>query len=220
MIPVEDLNLINGSRYCVIVVDMHEGHIGKNATVPVPNGDKIVERLENFLTRTRTLGVPIVHVMLRARRSGLDTHSNPFWHSANVLRDRPRIGEHNIEKIEPVISPKENDFFVDTKKRYSCFYGTDLEILLRSLKIDAIFLTGLTADVCVMNTAFDAFNRDLKVFVVSDCTETVYPEDKEAALRIISRRLGWVVDSEEALKLIQTSAVGASPQKTIAAAAR
>ena len=202
MIPKEDLDIIRDSRFAVIVIDMHEGHLGKTATVPVPNGERIVPPLKNFLSEARQLGVPIVHVMLRARRRGIDTQSNPFWHSVNVLHDRPNIGEHNIEVIKPVIAPEPNDYFVDTKKRYSCFYGTDLEILLRSLKVDSLFLTGLTADVCVMNTAFDAFNRDMKVFVLSDCTETVYPEDKEAALRIFGRRLGWVLTSSEALDLV------------------
>ncbi len=206
MIPVEDHKILKGSKYCILVIDMHEGHLGPNATVPVPNGRKVLAPLENFLTNARTLNVPIIHIMLKARGGAIDTKGNPFWHSANVLRDRPRIAQHNIdgsEQTKLVIKPAQGDFLIDTKKRYSCFYGTDLEILLRSLGVDSVMITGLTADVCVMNTAFEAFNRDLKVLVISDCTETVYPEDKEAALRIMSRRLGWVVTSEEALELIK-----------------
>ena len=205
-IPTEDYPILKGSKYAVIVIDVHEGHIGKHATVPVPDGHKILEPLEAFLDRARSLNVPVVHVMFKARSGGLETAKNPFWHSANVIKDRPRMAQHNIEGTETarlVVQPKKGDYLVDTKKRYNCFYGTDLEILLRSLDVDALILTGLTADVCVMNTAFEAFNRDMKVIVVSDCTETVYPEDKEAALRIISRRLGWVMTSEEAFDLIK-----------------
>ncbi|MCL4518779.1 MAG: cysteine hydrolase [Thaumarchaeota archaeon] len=206
-VPAGDLPILAQSKFAVLVIDVHKGHIGGRATVPVPNGARILKPLKHFLREARVMELPVIHVMFRARANGLDIQINPFWRSVNVLKDRPKMAVHNIESSESelLIKPSKNDYLIDTKKRYNCFYGTDLEILLRSLKVDGLILTGLTADCCVMNTAFEAFNRDLKTIVLSDCTETVYSEDKEAALRIVARRIGWVLSSTQALALLTRS---------------
>jgi nicotinamidase-related amidase len=56
-----------------------------------------------------------------------------------------------------------------SKRRYSCFYGTELEILLKGLKADTLILTGGFTDVCVHYTYVDAHQGDYYVRVVEDC---------------------------------------------------
>lgn len=55
-----------------------------------------------------------------------------------------------------------------TKRRYSCFFGTDLEILLKGLKVDTLYLIGGFTDVCVHYTAVDAHQHDYHFKVVTD----------------------------------------------------
>ena len=87
---------------------------------------------------------------------------------------------------------------VTTKKRLSAFYPTDLELLLRNLGIRRVVLTGCMTDCCVINTAFDAANRDFRVVVPRDLTRGS-EHLEEPALRMISLHLGLVVDSEALL---------------------
>ena len=88
---------------------------------------------------------------------------------------------------------------VDTKKRLSIFYPTDLDFLLRNMRIRTVVLTGGFTDCCVLNAAFDASNHDYRVVVCRDLVRGTNEELEEASLRIVSLHLGLVVDAKELL---------------------
>ena len=68
---------------------------------------------------------------------------------------------------------KVGDSVIDTKKRYDCFIGTDLEFRLKSLGINTIFMTGINTNSCVLATAIAANVRDYSVVVIEDCVDTM-----------------------------------------------
>ena len=76
------------------------------------------------------------------------------------------------------------------KKRYSAFYGTDLESRLADLAPDKVVICGVCTDICVMHTAADARNRDYSVEVPVDCVATFDPEAHSSALRHLDKILG------------------------------
>ena len=75
------------------------------------------------------------------------------------------------------------DDYLIKKRRYSAFFGTDLEILLRGLKVDTLLLCGGLTDVCVHYTFVDAHQSDYFCRVVEDCVGGSSEEAHEAALR-------------------------------------
>jgi len=77
------------------------------------------------------------------------------------------------------------DDYVITKRRYSCFFGTELEILLKGLRANTLILTGGFTDVCVHYTFVDAHQHDYYCRVIEDCTTASSPLAHEAALRAI-----------------------------------
>ena len=112
----------------------------------------------------------------------------------------PNADMHNIEGskwCDFMVDMDEKDFTVDSKKRLSAFYPTDLEFLLRNIRKNTIIITGLMTDCCVLNTSFDGSNRGFNVLVPRDLTRGFDPEMEEAALKIISLHLGLVVESQE-----------------------
>lgn len=209
MITAKDKKLVDPNRVAVLVIDMHKGHLGekdpREALCPTLLGRTIVPALESFLAKARKLKIPIIFARFTARRDFVDCKMK-FWCTEKVLSGAPRFHELNVEPISDnwyVIKPKPEDYQVTSKKRYSAFYGTDLEILLRRLGIEVVALTGIDTDVCVLSTGWDAVNRDLLTFVIRDCTHCSSEEDKEAALRIMDRWVGWVMDSSEFLAMIK-----------------
>ena len=90
----------------------------------------------------------------------------------------------------------ERDYYIRTKKRLSAFYPTDLEFLLRQLDVYNVVLTGTLTDCCVINSAFDAANRDFRVAVPRDVTGGLSEETERWAFGIISMHAGLVVDSD------------------------
>lgn len=81
-----------------------------------------------------------------------------------------------------LLLPNDEDYFV-LKPKHSGFYSTTLDLLLKHLTATNLILTGIAGNNCVLFTANDAYMRDFKLFVPSDCTVSIDPKDNEYALR-------------------------------------
>jgi nicotinamidase-related amidase len=91
-------------------------------------------------------------------------------------------------KIADLLKPDDDDYFV-LKPKHSGFYSTTLDLLLEYLKVETLILTGVTADICILFTANDAYMRDFNLFVPKDCVASVNGEENEHALAYIKRVL-------------------------------
>lgn len=80
--------------------------------------------------------------------------------------------------------PTEGEYRI-TKRRYSAFFGTDLEILLKGLHVDTLYLIGGMTDVCIHYTAADAHQHDYYIKVVTDAVAGSSREAHEYALKAI-----------------------------------
>ena len=88
-----------------------------------------------------------------------------------------------------------------SKQRYSAFFETDLDEILRARGITDLVYVGWTTSDCVESTVRDAFYRDYRCVVLEDCTaETVgrsqVRTNHEASLYVIQAQFGWVADSQ------------------------
>ncbi|HEV7802171.1 MAG TPA: isochorismatase family cysteine hydrolase [Burkholderiales bacterium] len=88
--------------------------------------------------------------------------------------------------IAELLKPAPEDYFV-LKAKHSAFYSTTLPLLLDYLQAKRIVLGGLTADMCVLMTAADAFLRDFELHVPEDCTASISPRAHRGALDYIKR---------------------------------
>lgn len=80
--------------------------------------------------------------------------------------------------------PVEGEYLI-SKRRYSAFFATDLEILLKGLKVDTLYLIGGLTDVCIHYTAVDAHQNDYHIRVVTDAVAGSSEEAHNSALRAI-----------------------------------
>ena len=92
-------------------------------------------------------------------------------------------GTKGIEIIDE-LEPLPGDLRI-VKRRYSCFLGTDLELLLGNLGVETLLVTGVDSNVCVLWTVGEAFQRDYHVRVIEDCVAGSSPEENDAALTIM-----------------------------------
>jgi nicotinamidase-related amidase len=187
-----------------ISIDMHRGHLddSPDCPCPAPRARAIVDPINAFHRRCRAAGVPVVHVKTVLRASGVDdTKGYPAaWRLTFPVTVGPIPGadHHALEGTrwtELVTEAAPTDLVVDTKKRLSIFYPTDLDFLLRNLRVRTVVLTGGFTDCCVLNAAFDASNHDYRVVVCRDLVRGTNEELEEASLKIVSLHLGLVVDS-------------------------
>lgn len=83
------------------------------------------------------------------------------------------------------------------KRRYSAFFGTDLDEWLRSAGVEEVVLAGVMTNLCVETTARDAFVRDYRVRVLRDATATASPALHWASLLNLAHGFAWVQSVDE-----------------------
>ena len=192
----------------IVSIDMHRGHLdpSPDCPCPAPRARDIVAPIDAFHDRARGLGIPIIHVRTILRRGGVDDVNgiSAAWRRTFPLHvgPIPNSDAHAIEgspwtELMTRVAP--DDMIVETKKRLSAFYPTDLDFLLRNLRTETVVLDGGFTDCCVLNAAFDASNRNYRVIVAQDLVRGTDDALEDAALAMVSLHLGLVVDSTDLL---------------------
>ncbi|AUX41631.1 isochorismatase [Sorangium cellulosum] len=151
-----------------------------------PEGDRLLahalpmaHRICALKQRCVDAGIPAVYVNDNFGR----WQSNFHRQIEHCLEDGVRGRE-----IALLLKPGEQDYFV-LKPKHSGFYGTTLEILLESLGVQRLILTGMAGNICVLFTANDAYMRDYRLIIPSDCVASESEEDNGYALRQMQRFL-------------------------------
>ena len=173
----------------LLVIDMLNDFVEPGGALRVERAERIVPKLKALLDWARGKGIPVIYAC-DAHRKGVDAEL-ALW------------GDHAIEgtwgaQVIEALRPREGDFVVK-KRRYSAFFGTDLDLLLRELGVDTLILTGLVTNVCVQHTAADAFFRGYRLVVVSDCCEALTEEDHKRALEYMKAVYGAEIRTAEEL---------------------
>ncbi len=191
------------SRSAVISIDMHQGHLADtpDCPCPAPRARELVAPIDAFHDEGRRFGVPIIHVRTVLRKGGVDDirGHKAAWRLVFPLYAGliPNADEHGIEgtrwtqfvtRVEP------EDMTVNTKKRLSAFYPTDLDFLLRNIDTRTVVLNGGFTDCCILNAAFEASNLGYNVVVLRDLVRGTNEEMEDAALKMVSLHLGLVVE--------------------------
>lgn len=154
------LNLKNTALICV---DLQAGAFTGEGTLPLVGTGEMLPKLKKVLAAARQAKIPILHFKEVHRKEMVDfgreldgaepVHCLETWASTDYYEE---------------LAPIEGEYAI-AKRRYSCFVGTDLEILLRGLKVDTLLLVGMMTNVCVHYTAADAHQKDYHFHVIEDC---------------------------------------------------
>jgi nicotinamidase-related amidase len=97
------------------------------------------------------------------------------------------------------------------KKRYSAFYGTNLDEMLARLEPDAIILAGINTHACIRTTAIDAYQRDWPVILAADCMDSYDQEHHEVSLRYMRDKLATVMTNEEIRSALRQNEMTGTP---------
>jgi nicotinamidase-related amidase len=192
----------------IVSIDMHRGHLDPSpeCPCPAPRAREIVAPIDAFHDDARALGVPVIHVRSVVRRGGEDDLKgvSAAWRRTFPLYVGaiPNSDAHAIEGspwTEFVTRVAPQDLIVETKRRLSAFYPTDLDFLLRNMRVETVVLNGGFTDCCILNAAFDANNHNYRVIVARDLVRGTDDNLENAALAMVSLHLGLVADADDIL---------------------
>jgi nicotinamidase-related amidase len=213
---------INPATTAVLAVDTHRGHLDPEiATMPVAAdiAHQVVATHAHLLEATKAAGIPTVFMVMHNRyvKGESEYLQQPFWCAIESVREKltpdlpSTIRGHNLvgspqTEVIPELGPREGDYVITSKHRLASFLHTDLENLLTTLGVDTLLITGINTNTCVQCAAFEAFNRDFTVIVVSDCVHSMYGEDlHEFGLENVARCLGWVLSADEVIEKLKAA---------------
>lgn len=139
----------------LVIVDMLNDFL--NGPLKTQEAMKTVEPVKAVLAKFRSYKLPIIYV---------NDHHYADDFEIRIWGQHAMAGTEGSKVFES-ISPKDGEYIIE-KHAYSGFYGTSLDYILRSNKVDTVVLVGLDADICVRHTAADAFYRGYSIFIVRD----------------------------------------------------
>ena len=169
------INEIDPARTAMIVVDMQNDFVATGAPMGTPAARAIVPRLAEALTMCREAGTRVIYTAHVHRRDGSDMGLFDDMHPPIATRDALVDGTPGVD-IYPELAPLPGEHVIK-KHRYSGFFGTDLDIVLREWNIDTVIVSGTTTENCCLATARDAMFRNYRVVFLSDATATYdYPD--------------------------------------------
>jgi nicotinamidase-related amidase len=166
---------IEPARTAMIVVDMQNDFVAPGAPLETPAARAMVPKLAEALKLCRRAGVRVIYTAHSHRRDGCDMGlfddiHPPIARRNAVIDDTPGVD------IYADLAPAAGEHVIK-KHRYSGFFGTDLDIILREWGIDAVIISGTTTENCCHATARDAMFRNYRVVFLSDATATYdYPD--------------------------------------------
>jgi len=213
--------MLRPQETALIIVDMQNAYASPGGYLDLAGFDisgaaPAIEKIKEAADAARAAGMPVIFF-----QNGWDADyveaggpGSPNWHKSNALktmRKRPELqgkllakGGWDYELVQ-ALPPQPGDIVVD-KPRYSAFFNTNLDSLLRAKGIRSLVFTGIATNVCVESTLRDGFFLEYFGVVLHDATHHAGPDFiQKATLFNVENFFGWVSSVEEFRNALQAN---------------
>jgi ureidoacrylate peracid hydrolase len=197
----------------VVVVDMQNAFAAKGgvfdlAGIDISQAGKIILTIGEILEKARKNGIKVIYLKMGYKEDLSDSGGpdSPNWHKEYALRLIRNYPDHQGKfltegswdfEIVDELRPHPGEPVV-VKSRYSGFAGTNLDSLLRNLKIQFLFFVGMATNVCVESTLRDAYCLDYWPVLITDATLQAGPTLlQRATVQNVENHFGWTLTSRE-----------------------
>jgi ureidoacrylate peracid hydrolase len=209
---IEELHRLQPGRTALLVIDMQHGFLDPGAALEVPPGRAIIPNLQGLIETCRGRRVPVIFTEFVYAPAVPCLRGDPFGRehlpapsgaptgfglpSSNCLVAPIAEQGPNSADIVPELAPRPDELVVRAHT-YDKFYGTPLDLALRSQDIRYLIITGVVTDVCVNSTLLSAANRDYRVTAATDGVATLWPELQSACFAIWRRKFARLKTTHE-----------------------
>jgi nicotinamidase-related amidase len=197
------------SRPALVVVDMQNDFVRVGAPLEVADARATISAHRALLDAFRRRGFPVVYTkfitwpgytLLWEWSPQCRPPTRCCW--KGHPRFYPDVGkELDCTDIIQEIYPEPDDVVIE-KFGYGAFHGTPLADRLRERGVESLLITGTVTQICVEETAREAFHHHFKTTLVTDAVSSYVPDLHAATLKNFAMKFGWVESSENLLKLL------------------
>ncbi len=195
---------LNPAKSALLVIDMQEFFLDPQSPSFTCGGLAILPVLQRLIGVFREAGRPVIYTRHVHHPDHLDSGIMGWWWQGMCIEGSPE------SEIHRDLAPRPSEKVV-LKHRYSGFYNTDLETVLRCLKIEDLVIAGIMTNMCCESTARDAYFRDYRVFFLADGTGSITEEMQVASLLNLAFGFAHVTTADSIAEALTQSrdAVGA-----------
>ena len=191
--------MLDRCKPSMIVVDMQNAFLNDSGSVAMMGLDitylkETIGPVIRLVDACHAVGIPVIFTRYVLRPdytdAGLREERRPgACASASLVS-----GTWDAD-LDPRIEVRPTDYILD-KTRYSSFYNTNLEVILRGLQVDTLIVCGVTTEICVESTIRDAYFRDFRILVPEDAVAATEVERHRGTLRTIEYGFGTVTTTD------------------------
>jgi isochorismate hydrolase len=183
----------DSKRSCLLVVDMQNYFLDPQSLSFIPAGLAVLPNVAKLIESFRQRKLPVVYTAHVHKSKELDGGILGWWWEGMIMENTKDA------EIHPDLTPLPEEKII-YKHRYSAFYNTDLETVLRCLDVKDLLITGVMTNLCCESTARDAYFRDHRVFFLMDAAATLTEELHLATLKNLAYGFAYVTDTQELLQ--------------------
>ena len=180
-------------RSALLVIDMQRFFLNPNSPTFTCGGLAIIPSLKRLIQAFRDANRPVIYTRHVHHPDKIDAGIMGWWWEGMCIEGSEESEVHG--DIEPLPAEKQV-----LKHRYSAFYNTGLETVLRCLKVEDLVISGIMTNLCCESTARDAYFRDLRVFFLADGTGTICEEMHIASLMNLAFGFAYITTVDEIVR--------------------
>ncbi len=191
---------LDTGKSALLVIDMQEFFLDPQSPTFTCGGQVILPNVKRLVDAFRAAKRPVIFTRHVHRADGSDAGIMGWWWDGMSIEGSPEFEVHSsLAPLpgEPVI----------LKRRYSSFYNTDLDTVLRGFKVEDLVITGIMTNLCCETTARDAYMRDYRVFIPADATGSVCEEMHVASLLNLAFGFAYVATTDDIASQLNPPAV-------------
>lgn len=204
---------MNPAETALIVIDMQNGYASKGGYIDIQGFDlsgvgPVIDHIQKVVRACRAMGIQVIFFQngWDAQKKEAGTPDSPNWWKSNALklmRQDPKLdgtlitrGTWDYELISD-LKPEAEDIVL-SKPRYSGFYATQLDQILRARRIRNLLFVGVATNVCVESTLRDAYFLEYFPILIHDAAMQAGPPELQAAtIYNVEKFFGWVTSTAD-----------------------
>lgn len=190
----------------LLIVDMQNDFVRIGAPLEVPDARVTIAPIRRLLDAFRVRGRPVVFTRFLARETPdllwlwspqCRPDTKCCW-KGHQRRYPDAAGRRDCAEVVDELAARPGELVID-KYGYGAFHGTDLDARLRGLGVKSLLVTGTVTQICVEESAREAFHHGYRTTMVVDAISSFAPDLHAATLKNFAMKFGWVTDSDTAL---------------------
>lgn len=171
-------------KKALLVIDMLNDFVKPDGALYIGEAaQRVAKEVEAIIDKARREGMPVIYICDNHRADDAEF---------NMFKPHCVKGTKGAEIVEE-LAPQPGDYIIP-KRRYSAFFGTDLDATLREMGVSELVLVGVCTNICVLYTAADARMLNYDVTVVRNAVASFNREAHEFALKEMETTLGVKVE--------------------------